>query len=119
MRYHRCVGQNERRGTPRHTAWFPIRLDADELGNAVAIAKNVSQNGMLLASYQKIAVGAPVRLSLHLRPGEAKPRMVRGTIVRLVPNDEDPQGMWPHKIAVEFDDPVPGLVPEVLAADRE
>jgi hypothetical protein len=107
----------ERRTNDRHTAWFPIRMDADESGGEVAIAKNVSDKGMLLASYKKLVVGEPVKLALHVRPEGDIPRLVSGTIVRLVPNDEDPEGMWRYKIAVEFDAPDPELVPSILDND--
>jgi hypothetical protein len=33
--------------------------------------------------------------------------------VRLADNDEDPGGMWPHKIGIEFDDPDPELMAAV------
>jgi hypothetical protein len=102
-----------RRGNERHTAWFPVRLDAEELGECMGVTKNVSQRGVLLCSADKFVVGAPVTIELHLEPGKAEPRRLAGTIVRLTPNDEDPGGLWPYKMAVEFDDPDPIVVDRV------
>jgi hypothetical protein len=110
------VSDDERRGGDRHVAWFPIRVDAEELGEGLAIAKNVSRGGLLLASPQKFVIGAPVRLSLHLDPMSSEPREVMGTVVRMEVNEADPDGLWPHKLAVEFDDPDPELLAQVLAA---
>jgi hypothetical protein len=96
-----------RRGHERHTAWFPVRLDAEELGDCMGVTKNVSRQGVLLCSAEKFVVGAPVTVELHLDPDVQAPRRVQGTIVRLTPNEEDPNGLWPYKMAVEFDDPDP------------
>ena len=97
----------ERYGVPATQA------ERGEAGSEVAIAKNISDRGMLLASYKKLVVGAPVKLALHVRPEDTVPREISGTIVRLVPNDEDPEGMWRYKMAVEFDDPDPTVLERV------
>jgi hypothetical protein len=103
----------DRRNNDRQVAWFPIRLDADDLGEGIAIAKDVSETGICIASTFRYAVGAPVSLTLHLDPATDVTREVAGTIVRMMDNDEDPDGMWPHKIGIEFDDPDPELVESV------
>lgn len=113
--YHDGVSQDDRRGGERHLAWFPIRVEGDDVEEGMAIAKNVSRGGLLLASPQKLVIGAPVKLALHLDPERGEPREVQGTIVRMETNDEDPDGMFPHRIGVEFDDPDPELLGEILA----
>jgi hypothetical protein len=104
---------SNRRGHERHTAWFPVRLDAEELGECIGVTKNVSLQGVLLCSAEKFVVGAPVTVELHLEPEKAEPRRVQGTIVRLTRNDDDPEGLWPYKMAVEFDDPDPTVLQRV------
>ena len=113
--YHEWVSSDERRGGQRHLAWFPIRVDGDDVDEGVAIAKNVSRGGLLLASPKKFVIGAPVRLCLHLDPQTGKAREVLGTIVRMEVNEEDPEGLFPHRMGVEFDDPDPELLGEILA----
>jgi hypothetical protein len=108
-----------RRGQERHTAWFPVRLDAEELGECMGVTKNVSERGVLLCSAEKFVVGAPVTIEVHLEPGRQEPRRVPGTIVRLTPNEEDPAGLWPYKMAVEFDDPDPVVVHHLEADDEK
>lgn len=76
----------------------------------MAIAKDVSATGIGLASTFRFTVGAPVTLTLHLDPESGEAREVTGTIVRLMDNDEDPDGMWPFKMGIELDDPDPELV---------
>ena len=102
-----------RRAQQRHTAWFPVRLDAEELGECIGVTKNVSARGVLLCSADKFVVGAPVTVELHLDPGKQEPRRVQGTIVRLTRNEDDPEGLWPYKMAVEFEEPEPSVLERV------
>lgn len=107
----------DRRNSERESAWFPIRVEGDDIGEGVAVAKDVSDKGLLIASYQKFAVGAPVKLSLHLDPGsDDAPRELWGTIVRLDSNEADPEGIWRYTMGVEFDDPDPELVAAIHRA---
>lgn len=110
---------DERRGHTRHTAWFPAKLDAEELGECMAVTKNVSERGTLLCSADRFAVGAPVTIELHLKAGKEPPRKIPGTIVRLMENEEDPGGLWPYKIAVEFDDPDQVVIERVERGDGQ
>jgi hypothetical protein len=99
----------ERRRYPRHVVWFPVHLDAGELGEGVAVSKNASTKGILVAAATDFSVGAPVRISFRVLPVDQTPRRIEGTIVRIVENTEDPRGPWPYKMAVEFDEPVEDL----------
>jgi hypothetical protein len=110
------VSSDDRRGGERHLAWFPIRIEGEDIGEGIAIAKNVSTGGLLIASPQKLIVGAPVKLSLHLDPKSDQAREVTGTVVRMEVNDADPEGLWPHRLGVEFDDPDPELLAEIISA---
>jgi hypothetical protein len=103
----------ERRQAQRHVAWFPVRVDAGGR-SGTALAHNVSGGGILLAARKLIEVGSPVKLSLHVDPDRQRPREIEGRIVRMVRNSADPNGLWPYKLAVEFEDPDPELVSLVL-----
>ena len=48
----------ERRSVERHKAWFPVRITA-EAASGSALARNVSETGMLVATRKKFAVGDP------------------------------------------------------------
>jgi hypothetical protein len=50
----------ERRGGTRHSLWFPVQIDGDELGTAVGISKDVSVKGALVQTHFRFAIGAPV-----------------------------------------------------------
>jgi hypothetical protein len=99
----------DRRNAARHVAWFPVRVHADGR-SGVALAHNVSQAGILVAARKLIEVGSAVKLSLHVDPERQQPRELEGRIVRMVRNSADPEGLWPYKLAIAFEDPDPELV---------
>ena len=52
--------------------------------------------------------------SLHVDPERREARELDGHIVRMVRNSADPNGLWPYKLAIEFESPDPELVAIVL-----
>lgn len=103
----------ERRGVERYATWFPVRIIADALSGS-ALARNVSETGMLVATRKRFAVGDPVEIALLIEPtGSPSSRAMRGTIVRSGPNEEDPGGLWPFKVAITFSEPNPAVVPRM------
>ncbi|MEM6296256.1 MAG: PilZ domain-containing protein [Myxococcota bacterium] len=105
----------DRRGPFRQRGWFAVRIasDGDE---ATTVAQNVSEGGVLLVSRKPLPVGDTVKLSMHLNPANEPPWLLGGRVVRTQKNEADPGGLWPHKVAIAFDAPVPALVESVLAA---
>ncbi|MCB9578494.1 MAG: PilZ domain-containing protein [Polyangiaceae bacterium] len=87
----------------------------DELQEGVAVSHDASDRGMMLVTASRLEIGAEVTIVLTVPPEGGEERRVHGHVVRVEPNLEDPQGMWPHRMAVEFDHKVPE-VERVLAA---
>ena len=96
--------------------WFPVQLDAEQLKARVAVSKDVSSRGCLLSTASTISPGSKVAVTFHV-PGEASARRIEGHVVRVEKNDEDPGGMWPNRVAIAFDEPVPELEQQLIAAD--
>ena len=71
---------------------------------------------MLLVSRAELPIGDSVHLSLHIDPANEPPWMLGGRVVRSQKNTADPSGLWPHKVAIEFNEALPKLVESVLAA---
>jgi len=71
---------------------------------------------MLLVSRKPMTVGDEVQCSLHISAANEAPWILRGRVVRTHTNVADPGGLWPHKVAVAFDAPVPSLVESVMAS---
>lgn len=105
----------DRRGPFRQRGWFAVRV-ANRSDEATTVAQNVSEGGVLLVSREPMSVGDTVKLSLHVDPANEPPWMLGGCVVRSQANHADPGGLWPHKVAIAFDAPVPALVQSVLAA---
>jgi hypothetical protein len=88
----------------RYEVWLPVRV-----GGGMAVSHNVSGAGMLMVSASMLDVGAAVNVVVSLPPDGADEKRLTGRVVRVERNADDPDGLYPHRLAVEFDDPVPDL----------
>jgi hypothetical protein len=74
-----------------------------------------------MATASELNVGAAVTVTFNLTLEDTKERTVQGRIVRVQANAADPHGMWPHHVAVEFDEPMSDIGPlidELPASQR-
>jgi hypothetical protein len=104
----------ERRGHPRYPMWFPVQVDGEDLGVAVGVTKDASAKGLLIDTNAEFAIGAPVMLTFRVSTHHA-PQLIEATIVRSLRNKG---GVWPYRVAVEFDDPLPHLEPSLRREAR-
>ncbi len=109
------MGQIDRRTRFRHHGWFALHLQSATY-NATSVAQNIGKGGLLLVSRAALDLGTRVHMALHIDPAGHPPWILGGWVVRSQANTADPRGLWPYKMAVEFDDEVPGLVESVLLA---
>jgi hypothetical protein len=95
-----------RRENERYEIWLPVKVDA--LREGIAVTHDASERGVLMLTASTLDAGANVEIALKM-PGEAEPRRVTGRVVRIEENAADPHGLWPHRMAIEFDEPQPDL----------
>ena len=76
----------------------------------MAMNHNIGAGGMLMVLGSELRVGEPVRVTFRLPPGDVE-HQVLGTVLRIEPNDEDPEGSWPMRVAVQFEEVDPALAP--------
>jgi hypothetical protein len=95
---------------PRFEVLFPMRLETKEGGPGFAVSRNISTSGSLIATASELTVGAPVTLRLQFHRDDAE-RWVEGAIVRVIPNADDPYGMWPYLVGVRFASELPEVEP--------
>jgi len=95
-----------RRDSERYEMWIPVKVD--QLKEGLAITHDASSRGALILTASTLAAGSSVEVSLKL-PDNPVPRRVTGRVVRVEPNPADPNGLWPHRMAVEFDEEVTDL----------
>jgi hypothetical protein len=97
----------ERRAHARYAVWFPVVVTSS-VGEGIAISYDVSAGGLLVACPGRLEPGAEVEVTFRVRP-EAPEQRARGCVVRVERNQEDDDGPWRWRIAVEFDHPVPEI----------
>jgi hypothetical protein len=81
----------------------------------MAMTHNIGAGGMLMVLGTELRVGEAVRVTFRLPPGDSE-RVLQGTVARLEPNAEDPEGAWPMRAAVVFENVEPELIPLLEAA---
>lgn len=96
----------ERRIEHRYEVWLPVKVDS--LKEGIAVTHNASQGGMLMVTASKLDPGSEVHITLR-KPDSQEVHELAGRVVRVEENSDDPHGLWPHRMAVEFDKPVPEL----------
>lgn len=97
---------NERRITPRHQLWLPVKVDA--LREGLAVTHDASEKGLLMVTASRLDPGSAVTVVLKA-PDGTETHHLSGRVVRVEANTDDPLGLWPHRMAVEFDQPEPKL----------
>ena len=104
----------QRREHGRYQVWFPVRVETGGV-DAMAFNHNIGSGGMLIAIGTDLQVGEAVTVTFQLPP-DGKQRQVKGTILRIEDNVEDPEGMWPQRMAVSFDEVDDDLIPLLESA---
>jgi hypothetical protein len=113
-----------RREAERYQVWIPVKVDT--LREGLAITRDASSGGVLMLTASTLEPGSSVEISLKM-PDDPVPKRVTGRVVRVEDNTDDPHGLWPHMMAVEFDEEVQDLewvagssaLPERRKAPRE
>ena len=105
----------ERRSDTRYALWLPVRVDA--LKEGVAVSHNVSRRGLLMVTASTVEVGASITVTFRIPPDAPEERTVLGRVIRVERNEVDPLGLWPHRMAIQFDEAVPELEPLLEEAE--
>ena len=96
------LGNVERRREERYSGWLPVRIDGTEA--SLGVSHNASRSGMMLVARVQYAAESQVDLVIQL--AEGKTLNAKGRVVRSGPNTDDPDGLWPYSLAVEFEQPL-------------
>lgn len=89
--------------------WFPVDVTTGDAQKTLAVAKDASQSGIAISSPVGVVKGARVTLTFRVPPDSGPERTISGTVARHEHNPDDPNGMWPFRIGIEFDEPIPEL----------
>lgn len=99
----------QRRAHERTAIWLAIELEGPDREPALAVSRDASKAGLLLLTAAPFAIGTSLRVTIRLPPDGAVERTLQAAVVRCEPNREDPDGLWHHRVAVQFDQPDEGL----------
>lgn len=92
----------ERRQSLRYGRWLPVTIDGRDSG--LAVTHNASGTGALIVTARNLAVNSEISLRFRLPPDGSDEIVIRGRVVRIGPNRQDPDGLWPFGVAVAFDE---------------
>lgn len=96
----------ERRTNQRYQVWVPVKVDGIREG--IAVTHDASNTGVLMVTASTLDPGAPVTITLR-SVDKRESRELTGRVVRVEVNSDDPHGLWPHRMAIAFEHPVPDL----------
>ncbi len=95
-----------RRVSDRYEVWLPVKVDA--LKEGLAITHDASASGALMLTASTVDEGAEIEIAVKM-PNSDVPKRITGRVVRIEKNEDDPHGLWPHRMAIAFDEEVPEL----------
>jgi hypothetical protein len=107
---------SERRLGFRYLSCFPAHLQREGDGPRAAMIHDLSVSGALLLVRMSLAVGDTVRLSLFIQGDDrSASRDVVARVVRIEKLDDPFAGPWSSRVAVHFDEELPGMDAEIAA----
>ena len=96
---------DERRHHHRHVVWFPIQVQTTIDGGdhtILGFSRDLSVSGVQFVAGARPEIGTEVTITITLPDDPEGARSFAGRIVRVVENEDDPEGNWRHRIGVEF-----------------
>jgi PilZ domain len=99
---------DEKRAFQRRGIWFPVTLETGST-EVWAVARDAGAGGILISSAGALQVGTAVTVTFRVGPDDPTERRLPGTVVRFEPHRNDGGGAWPHRVAIEFAEPLPEL----------
>jgi hypothetical protein len=97
---------DDRRASPRHTAYLAAEIDTGAGRQAIAITRDVGAGGLLVLTRLHLDLGQVVKLRVAY--GDKDERVISGTVVRqetLAPGEST---LWRTKVALSVEPGDPG-----------
>ena len=103
----------------RHFACFPAHIERPDGEKRTAMIHDLSVSGALLVVRTQLTVGDAVSLQLYVTgdPEDSRSRTVHARVVRIETLDQFARGLWSHRVAVQFDEPLTDFEPEIKALE--
>jgi hypothetical protein len=104
------------RRSPRFDFWLPVEVD--ELPAKLAVCHNASVNGLLLVTGSRLEPDSSVTIHIRFPPEAPEELVLAGRVARVEINHDDPEGLWPHRLAIELARPAPEIEPLLRQLER-
>ncbi len=102
---------DERRRHERIEIWFPVRMAVGNASEALGVAHDASKAAIRVSAARQLTPGERVKVTFTIVGVQDVEHVIEGTILRMEPNSDDPEGLWPFRITICFDEPIPELEP--------
>ncbi|HEY8089576.1 MAG TPA: PilZ domain-containing protein [Polyangiaceae bacterium] len=113
---HDSMTPSERRIGVRHFACFPAHLERTGGSRRSAMMHDLSTSGASLVVSTLLAVDDRISLKLYVTGDPDSPsRVTPARVVRVEVLPPEARGLWTHRIAVQFDEPLEGFDDEIKA----
>jgi hypothetical protein len=106
MQCYNWQSMSKQRKFTRYVLWFPVQLEGGTQHESLGVTHNASQGGVLIVSNTRMTPGETVTVTFRVSPDDPTTHSATARIVRIDENTEDPDGLWPHRVALEFDQPM-------------
>jgi hypothetical protein len=118
---HDSMTPSERRIGVRHFACFPAHVEPTGGARRSAMMHDLSKSGASLVVSTLLKVDDRISLTLYVKGDPDSPSQVTpARVVRVEPLPPEARGLWTHRIAVQFDEPLEGFDDEIKAlAERQ
>jgi hypothetical protein len=110
---------SERRIGVRHFACFPAHVERPDGEKRTAMIHDLSVSGALLVVRTRLEVDDRVALTLYVTGDPESPsRATPARVVRIEPLEPSARGLWSHRVAVQFDEPLTDFGDEIKALEE-
>jgi hypothetical protein len=96
----------ERRCWSRRPVHAAVAIDASDRDNRIGVTRNLSAGGVLFHTASRFQIGEYLDLTFRGPPVVPVDTRVRGRVVRACHDVRESGTLFPHVIAVEFEEPL-------------
>lgn len=100
------TNQDERRIYDRRPVHAAVAIDAEDRDSRIGVTKNLSAGGVLFHTASRFELGEALDLTFRGPPVVPIDTRVRGRVVRTRHDARESDTLFPHMIAVEFEEPL-------------
>jgi hypothetical protein len=103
------IPPSDRRSFPRLPVHAAVGIETSVRKNRVGVTRNISAGGLLFHTASRFQLGERLDIRFRARPILEGETLVTGRVVRAWHEERRHDSLFPHVVAVQFDEPVHAL----------